>query len=117
MKNKIINSLDDLSLAYSTNKDFKPIESSSQFQEPSNQLQKVRVQLYSKLKGGKSLSRIYGLEANQITLEELCKFIKQKCGLGGSVKDGEILIQGDQVDKIIKILVEKGYKNTKRSGG
>ena len=63
------------------------------------------------------MSRIFGIDENDKQLNELCKYIKQKCGLGGAVKDGEILIQGDQVDKIIKILIEKGYKNTKRSGG
>ncbi len=117
MKKKVLNSLEGLSLAYSTNKDYKPEDTTSDNAELSKSAQKVRVQLYSKLKAGKSVSRIYGLEENQLAMEDLCKFIKQKCGLGGSVKDGEILIQGDQVEKIIKILVEKGYKNTKRSGG
>ena len=117
MKKRILNSLEGLSLAYSTNKDYKPEEVSTESENNSKSTQKVRVQLYSKLKAGKSVSRIYGLDERQNNLEELCKFIKQKCGLGGSVKDGEILIQGDQVDKIMKILIDKGYKNTKRSGG
>lgn len=117
MKKKVFDSLQGLSLAYSTNKDYKPEEQLTVSEDVSKTKQKVRVQLFTKLKAGKSVSRIYGLEENQEALEELCKFIKQKCGLGGSVKDGEILIQGDQVEKIIRILIEKGYKNTKRSGG
>jgi translation initiation factor 1 len=117
MKKKVLDSLEGLSLAYSTNKDYKPEETISESEGVAKSAQKVRVQLYTKLKAGKSVSRIYGLEENQDSLEELCKFIKQKCGLGGSVKDGEIIIQGDQVEKIIKILIDKGYKNTKRSGG
>jgi translation initiation factor 1 len=117
MKKKLLNSLEGLSLAYSTNKDYRPEVLSTEEDAISKNSQKVRVQLYSKLKAGKSVSRIYGLEENNAALEELCKFIKQKCGLGGSVKDGEILIQGDQIEKIIKILIDKGYKNTKRSGG
>lgn len=117
MKKRVFDSLEGLSLAYSTNKEFIPESSNSIDLGLSKSTQKVRVQLYTKLKGGKSLSRIYGLDEKQHILDELCKFIKQKCGLGGSVKDGEILIQGDQVDKIVKILIEKGYKSTKRSGG
>ncbi len=117
MKKKPFDSLESFSLAYSTDKDFKlPIEEKEN-ENISKSEQKIRVQLFTKLKANKSISRIYGLEESQINLEALCKFIKQKCGLGGSVKDGEIIIQGDQVDKIIKILIEKGYKNTKRSGG
>lgn len=117
MNKKTLHSLEGLSLAYSTNKDFKPEETVESPEEIPKTSQKVRVQLFTKLKAGKSVTRIYGLDEKQETLDVLCKFIKQKCGLGGSVKDGEILIQGDQVEKIIKILIEKGYKNTKRSGG
>ncbi len=116
MKKKVFDSLQGLSLAYSTNKDYKPEEQLTVSEDVSKTKQKVRVQLFTKLKAGKSVSRIYGLEENQEALEELCKFIKQKCGLGGSVKDGEILIQGEHRDKIIDILTKAGYK-AKKAGG
>ena len=117
MKKKVLNSLQDLTLAYSTHSDTPKVSTDDHGSTSSKAVQKVRVERYTKLKGGKSLSRIFGLNENEKELNELCKYIKQKCGLGGSVKEGDILIQGDQVDKIIRILIEKGYKNTKRSGG
>lgn len=117
MKKPVLNSLKDLSLVYSTNKDKVSINDGDDLSLIPKHLQKVRVQLYTKLKAGKSVSRIYGLQEDQNSLEKLCKYIKQKCGLGGSVKEAEIIIQGDQVEKIIKILLEYGYKDVKRSGG
>ncbi len=117
MSKKTLHSLQDLSLAYSTNKDIDLNSSAEPLPENPKHLQKVRVERYSKLKAGKSVCRIFGLDESLENLEKLCKQIKQKCGVGGSVKDGEILIQGDQVEKLIKILIDLGYKNTKRSGG
>lgn len=117
MKKRTLNLLQDLSLAYSTNKDYTAEITAIENNSTTKKEQKVRVELFTKLKGGKSLSRIYGLAESQQSLESLCKLIKNKCGLGGTVKDGEILIQGNQIEKIIKILLEEGYKGTKRSGG
>lgn len=117
MKKKNLSSLQDLILAYSTNTN-PTNDNSNEIESATEKLQqKVRVERYTKLKGGKSLSRIYGLTGSDSELNKLCKLIKQKCGLGGSVKNGEILIQGEQIEKIINILIEQGYKNTKRSGG
>lgn len=77
----------------------------------------IRIQLNTRLKGGKSVTIIKGLEDTEDEKAKLCKQIKQKCGVGGSVKGDEIIIQGDQVNKLISYLIELGYKNTKRTGG
>ncbi len=111
------NTFQDLNLAFSTNPNAR--EEMEDIKEVSSQSfqQRIRVQLDTKHRAGKAVSRIMGLEETQNKLEELCKFFKQKCGVGGAVKEGEILIQGDHVNKIIQMLIEKGYKNTKRTGG
>lgn len=78
----------------------------------------VRVHLEKKGRGGKAVSLIRGLEdLPKDDLMDLGKLLKSKCGVGGSVKNGEIIIQGEHRDKIIGILKEKGYKNVKKAGG
>ncbi len=78
----------------------------------------IRVHLEKKKRGGKAVSLIRGLEAlPKDDLKALGKKLKSKCGVGGSVKDGEIIIQGEHRDKIIDILKDEGYKNIKKAGG
>ena len=78
----------------------------------------IRVHLEKKGRGGKAVSLIRGLEElNDNELNALGKLLKAKCGVGGSVKNGEIIIQGEHRDKIIGILKEQGYKNIKKAGG
>lgn len=68
-------------------------------------------------RGGKEALIIKGLSASDDRINEICKTIKSKLGVGGSAKDGEIIIQGNQRDKVIVILNGLGYKQVKKAGG
>jgi translation initiation factor 1 len=76
----------------------------------------VSVQKESKGRGGKTVSVIYGLPLSGAELSFLSARIKQKCGAGGTVKEGAIIIQGDKVDFIVQLLQKEGF-HVKRSGG
>jgi translation initiation factor 1 len=77
----------------------------------------LRVYRDKKQRRGKVATIVTGYRGNLNTLKELGKTLKKECGVGGTVKDNEILIQGDFRDKIVKSLIEKGYKKTKPTGG
>jgi translation initiation factor 1 len=102
-------------LVYSTNPDFKPEEEENDeaSTKPGNENLKVYL---DRLGGGKLLSRVSGFTGKTGDIEALGKLLKQKCGVGGSVKEREILIQGDHRDKIILLLQKEGYK-AKKAGG
>ena len=104
-------------LVYSTASDFKQV---TQEEEEIHTLapseQDLRIWLDSKSRAGKPVSLIRGFIGSARDLEQLGKTLKTKCGVGGTVKDGEILIQGDFREKILKILIESGYK-AKKAGG
>jgi translation initiation factor 1 len=103
-------------VVYSTNPDFNYKEEPDETQiTPENKLQNLKVYL-DRLGGGKLLSRITGFIGKKEDLEALAKLLKQKCGVGGNTKDGNILIQGDKRDKVVELLLKEGYK-AKKVGG
>ena len=106
-----------LGVVYSTNPEFQFDSEQKNKQETlaPNQ-QKLYVLLDRKNRKGKSVTLIEGFSGTDEDLKSLAKELKSKCGVGGSAKDGIILIQGDFRDRIIVMLEEKGYK-TRRSGG
>ncbi len=105
-------------VVYSTNPDFEyqyeDTEGVSQDLPKGNQ--KLRIHL-ERLKGNKEATVIRGFVGTNETLEALGKLLKTKCGVGGSVKDGEVLIQGNQRDKVLQMLMTEGYAQTKKAGG
>lgn len=104
-------------IMYSTNPDFEfQNDQEDTTQTPANNQQDLRVQLDKKQRAGKAVTLITDFVGTGSDLLELGKKLKSKCGVGGTVKEGEILIQGDFRDKIIQILQSEGYK-VKRIGG
>lgn len=109
------NKPDSKGFVYSTDPDFR-FEEEAQEQAatlpPVQQLLKVR--LDTKNRGGKAVTLVQGFVGTNEDLEELGKKIKNFCGTGGSVKDGEVIIQGDQRDKVMQWLQKNGYTKAKK---
>lgn len=101
-------------IVYSTNPDFKIEEESTPQESLPPKQQKLKVRLDTRQRAGKAVSLVEGFIGPAAELEELGRQLKTHCGTGGSVKDGEILIQGDQRDKITQWLTAKGFTATKR---
>jgi translation initiation factor 1 len=108
---------DRLGMVYSTNSDFQYENNGEEEKDtlPPKQ-QNLKVCLDRKKRKGKSVTLVIGFVGAVDDLKALGKLLKSKCGVGGTVKDGEVLIQGDFCDKIIEILKKENYK-VKRSGG
>jgi translation initiation factor 1 len=79
-------------------------------------LQNLRVKLETKHRAGKIVTLVDGFIGKQDDAEKLGKQLKNVCGTGGSVKDGEIIVQGDQREKVLQFLLKNGYNKTKKSG-
>ena len=100
-----------IDIVYSTNPDFQYQYDVPEEQEtlPPTQ-QNLRVMLDRKNRSGKSVTLVTGFVGTKDDLADLAKELKSKCGVGGSAKDGEILVQGDFREKILQLLLQKGYK-------
>ncbi len=103
-------------VVYSTNSEFN-YEYQGQEEQATlpKQQQNLKVLLDKSGRAGKQVTLITGFVGTTDDLETLAKFLKTKCGAGGSAKDGEILVQGDVRDKVVEVLIKDGYK-AKRSG-
>ena len=105
---------DRLGMVYSTNPDFHFETSAEEEAEtlPPKQ-QKLRVKIDRSHRGGKTVTLITGFVGTEEDLKALAKWLKSKCGVGGSAKDGEILVQGDFKAKVTELLLKEGYTQTK----
>ena len=101
-------------VVYSTNPDYEYSDDSQEETDtlPKNQ-QKLRLNMERAGRGGKTVTLIKGFIGTEEDINSLCKLLKQKCGVGGSVKDGEIIIQGDHRQRLVEILKKEGYTQTK----
>lgn len=99
---------------YSTNPDVRcGEEAAAEVATVANEKQRLRVALDKRNRGGKKVTLVADFAGTDDDLQALGKLLKQRCGVGGSAKDGEIIIQGDHRDKVVTMLIEMGYKARK----
>jgi translation initiation factor 1 len=103
-------------IVFSTNPSFQwePEEAAQATLSPAQQ--ELRIQLDKKQRAGKVVTLITGFVGADVDLDELGKTLRNFCGTGGSAKDGLILVQGDQREKVLQCLQKKGYLKTKKIG-
>ena len=103
------------SLVYSTDPDFKLETAEDEMQqtlEPAQQ--KIKIRLETKHRGGKAVTLIENFAGTDAEIQETGKKLKTFCGTGGSVKAGEIIVQGDNREKILQWFLKHGYKLSKK---
>lgn len=106
-----------LGVVFSTNPDFNyTTDEQEEVETLAPAKQNLRVWLDRNHRGGKTVTLVKGFVGSEEDLKELARMLKNRCGVGGSAKDGEIIIQGDHRDRVIELLTKAGYK-CKRAGG
>lgn len=103
-------------IVYSTNPSFNFQKKEHETATLPPHQQDLRIMTSRKGRGGKTVTLITGFTGLESDLESLGKQLKNKCGVGGSAKDGEIILQGDIRDKALAFLLQQGYK-AKKAGG
>lgn len=103
-----------LGMVYSTNSDFQyETTEEPEVETLPKERQRLRVSIERRNRGGKVVTLVTGFVGSDTDLKELGKWLKTKCGVGGSAKDGEILVQGDFKNRVVELLKEEGYTQTK----
>lgn len=108
------NKPDTRGFVYSTDPDFKFEEEHESLETLSPAQQKLRIKLDTKQRAGKAVTLVEGFVGTDEDLQDLGKKLKTFCGTGGSAKEGEIIVQGDQRDKVLQWLLKNGYNLAKR---
>ena len=106
-----------IGVVYSTNPDYDYDHDNEEVETLPNQQQKLRVMIDRKKRKGKEVTLVTGFVGKEEDMKALGKLLKSKCGVGGSAKDGEIIIQGNNKQKVIDLLKKEGYSQTKGVGG
>ncbi|MEO6948473.1 MAG: translation initiation factor [Ginsengibacter sp.] len=101
-------------IVYSTSSDFKVEENIDSAETLPKEAQLLKIILDKKHRAGKIVTIIYGFQITGEEIESLSKQLKAFCGSGGSVKDNEIIIQGDHRDKVLQWLLKNGYVKSKK---
>ena len=114
MKKRTLDDLSELKLVFSTNNDSVTSNDDEKQHEDSSTTpfakQALRISLDKKHRGGKEVTLIEGLVMKDVELEDMAKKLKSQCGIGGSMVDGLILLQGDQRKKLPNVLQKMGFK-------
>jgi translation initiation factor 1 len=108
------NKPDTRGFVYSTDPNFSFEEERSNAETLLPAQQKLKVRLDTKHRAGKAVTLVNGFIGKEEDLEELGKKLKSFCGTGGSAKEGEIIVQGDQREKVLQWLMKNGYKQARR---
>jgi translation initiation factor 1 len=105
---------DNRGFVYSTDPNFSFEEQQENIMTLPAAEQKFKIRLDTKQRAGKAVTLLEGFIGQEEDLEDLGKKLKGFCGTGGSAKDGEIIVQGDQREKVLQWLLKNGYTKTKK---
>jgi len=104
-------------IVYSTNSDFNYADDNEEVETLENNEQQLKVTIDRKQRKGKAVTLITGFVGDEDDLKSLGKQLKSKCGVGGSAKNNEIIIQGELKEKVFNLLIDLGYSQSKKIGG